>query len=70
MAEFLILEDTCLQDLKGGTTARTSTPARGLIVVIHAARKRVETMKTPPRALAVNLASDTELEGIVHKNSH
>ena len=68
MAKFL-LEDTRPQDLKGGTIARTLTPTRGLIGVIHVARKWVETMKTPPRVLAMNLASDTELEGPVHRNS-
>ena len=69
MAKFLVLEYTHPQDLKGGTTTGTSTPAQGLIGVIHAARKQMETMKTPPRVLVVNSASDTKLEGPVHGNS-
>ena len=69
LAEFLVQEDSRLQDLKGGTTTGTSTLARGLIGIIHVARKHVETMKTPPRVLAMNSASNIELEGPVHRNS-
>ena len=69
MAEFLVREDSCLLDLKGGAIARTLTSTQGLIRVIHAARKWVETMKTPPRVLTVNSASNIELEGPIHKKS-
>ena len=63
-------EDSCSQDLKGGTPTRTSTPTQALIGVIHVARKRVETRKTPPKVLVMNLVFETELEGPVHKKSH
>ena len=69
MAEFLVQEDSCLRDLKGGTIARNLTPTQRLIRVIHVARKWVETMKTPPRVLTVNSASNIELEGPIHKKS-
>ena len=67
LGEFLVREDSCPQDLKKATTSRTSTLTRGLIKVIHAVRKQVETMKTPPRILTVNSASDSKLEGPTHK---
>ena len=67
LGEFLIREDFRLQDLKKATTSRTSTPAWGLIGVIHAVRKQVETMKTPSRILTMDSASDLELEGLTHK---
>ena len=67
LAEFLVREDSCLLDLKGGAITRTLTSTQGLIRVIHAARKWVETMKTPPRVLTVNSASNIELEGPITK---
>lgn len=69
LAEFLVQEDSCPQDLKGGTTAGTLTLARGLIRVIHTTRKKVSTIKTPFRVLAMNSASNTKLERPVHKKS-
>ena len=69
LAEFLVQEDSRLQDLKGGTTTGTSTLARGLIGIIHVARKHVETMKTPPTVQTVNLVFDTDLEVPIHKGS-
>ena len=66
LGELLVREDSHLQDLKGETTSRTSTPTLSLIGVIHAVRKQVETMKTPSRILTMNSASDSELEGPTH----
>ena len=69
LVEFLVREDSHLQDLKRGTTIGISTPIQGLIGVIHATRKWVEIMKTSPKVLTVNLAFDIEVEGPVHKKS-
>ena len=62
MGELLVWEDSRPQDRKGATTSRTSSPARGLIGVIHAVGKQVENMRTLPRIFTVNLVSDLELE--------
>ena len=70
LGEFLVREDSHPQYLKKATTSRTLTPARRLIGVIHAVGKQMETMKSPPRILTVNSASDLELEGPTHKNRH
>ena len=70
LGEFLVREDSQPQYLKKATTSRTLTPARRLIGVIHAVGKQMETMKSPPRILTVNSASDLELEGPTHKNRH
>ena len=67
LGELLVREDSHLQDLKGETTSRTSTPTLSLIGVIHAIRKQVETMKTPPRILTVNSTFDSKLKGPTHK---
>ena len=69
LGEFLVWEDSRSQDLKEATTSKTSTPTQGIIGVIYAVRKQVETREAPPKVLAVNLVSDTELEGPVHKKS-
>ena len=69
LVEFLVREDSHLQDLKRGTTIGISTPIQGLIGVIHATRKWVEIMKTSPKVLTVNLAFDIEVEGPVHNKS-
>jgi len=70
LGEFLVWEDSHLQDLKGATTSRTSTLARGLIGVIHAVRKQEETMRTPPWILTVNSISNSELEDPTPKKRH
>ena len=69
MVEFLVWEDSRPQDSKGRNLARTSTVARGLIGVIHIARKWVDAMKAPSRVLAMSSELDTELEGPVRKKS-
>lgn len=46
LKEFIIWDDSRSQDLKGASTLRTSAPTRGLIGVIHMARKRVEITKS------------------------
>ena len=69
MAEFLVWEDSRPQDSKGKNPARTSTAARGLIGVIHIARKWVDAMKTPSRVLTLSSELDIELEGAVRKKS-
>ena len=55
--------------LKRGNHCKKFDTNSGLIRVIHVARKWVETMKTPPRVLTVNSASNIELEGPIHKKS-
>ena len=69
LAEFLVQDDSHSQGLNRETPTRTSTSAQGIIKVIHVVRKWVKTRKTPPKVLAVNLVSDIELEGPVHKKS-
>ena len=70
LGEFLVWEDSHLQDLKGAITSKTSTSARGLIGVIHAVRKQEETMRTPPWILTVNSVFDSELEDPTPKKRH
>ena len=67
LKEFVIRDDSRPQDLKGASTLRTSAPTRGLIGVIHTARKRVEITKSSPWVLAVASRFNLEQDSLAHK---
>ena len=67
LKEFFFVDDSRLQDLKGASTLRTSAPTRGLIGVIHTARKRVEITKSSLRVSAMASRSDSKVDFPTHK---
>ena len=67
LKEFVIKDDSRPQDLKGASTIRTSAPTRGLIGVIHTAKKRVEIIKSSPWVLVVASRFNPEQDSPAHK---
>ena len=70
LGEFLVQEESHLQELKGTSTLRTSVPAQGLIGVIHTTSQQTGTPEAPPWILAMGYISNPKLDGLVPKKGH
>ena len=70
LGEFLVQEESHLQELRGTSTLRTLVPAQGLIGVIHTTSQQTGTSEAPPWILAMGSISNPKLDGLVPKKGH